>query len=155
MALTFEEKIKALNELAIAWYSTSQADSIHEAIFRGQGYGKFADHCKEEAEEELEEAKKCTARVIALGGKPEYGFIPQEIHYDPKELLERWYKEFTDGGIASMNELVANLGDDAVTRKMVVVFVEGEEEHCAWVAKHLAVIEKLGYDNYLLEMMDI
>lgn len=155
MALTFEEKIKALNELAVAWYSTAQADSIHEAIFRGQGYGKFADHCKEEAEEELEEAKKCTARVIALGGKPEYGFVPQEIHYDPKELLERWYKEFTDGGIASMNELVANLGDDAVTRKMVVEFVEGEEEHCAWVAKHLAVIEKLGYDNYLLEMMDI
>lgn len=155
MALTLEEKIKALNELAVAWYSTSQADSIHEAIFRGQGYGKFADHCKEEAEEELEEAKKCTARVIALGGKPEYGFIPQEIHNDPKELLERWYKEFTDGGIASMNELVANLGDDAVTRKMVVEFVEGEEEHCAWVAKHLAVIEKLGYDNYLLEMMDI
>lgn len=155
MALTLEEKIKALNELAVAWYSTSQADSIHEAIFRGQGYGKFADHCKEEAEEELEEAKKCTARVIALGGKPEYGFIPQEIHNDPKALLDQWYKEFTEGGIASMNELVANLGDDAVTRKMVVEFVEGEEEHCAWVAKHLAVIEKLGYDNYLLEMMDI
>ena len=98
--MTFEEKIKALNELAMAWYSTSQADSIHEAVFRGQGYGKFADHCKEEAEEELEEAKKCTARVIALGGKPEYGFFPQEIHNDPKELLERWYKEFTEGGIA-------------------------------------------------------
>ena len=29
------------------------------------------------------------------------------------------------------------------------------EEHCAWVAKHLAIIEKLGYENYLLEMMDI
>ena len=52
--MTFDEKIKALNDLAIAWYSTSQADTIHEAIFRGQGYGKFADHCKEEAEEELE-----------------------------------------------------------------------------------------------------
>ena len=153
--MTFDEKIKALNDLAIAWYSTSQADSIHEAIFRGQGYGKFADHCKEEAEEELEEAKKCTARVIALGGKPEYGFIPQEIHNDPKELLERWYKEFTEGGISSMNKLVADLSDDAITRKMVEEFVAGEEEHCAWVAKHLAIIEKLGYDNYLLEMMDI
>ncbi|MBQ6343471.1 MAG: hypothetical protein IJI41_10130 [Anaerolineaceae bacterium] len=110
---------------------------------------------KEEAEEELEEAKKCTARIIALGGKPEFGFIPQAIHYDPKELLEQWYKEFTEGGIASMNELVCGLGDDAVTRKMVEEFVEGEEEHCAWVAKHLAIIDKLGYDNYLLEMMDI
>ena len=46
--MTFDEKIKALNDLAVAWYSTSQADSIHEAIFRGQGYGKFADHCKED-----------------------------------------------------------------------------------------------------------
>ena len=153
--MTFNEKIKALNDLAIAWYSTSQADSIHEAIFRGQGYGKFADHCKEEAEEELDEAKKCTARIIALGGKPEYGFIEQEIHYDPKELLQRWYKEFTEGGIASMNKLVSDLSDDAITRKMVEEFVEGEEEHCAWVAKHLAIIDKLGYDNYLLEMMDI
>lgn len=153
--MTLEEKVKALNDLAVAWYSTSQADSIHEAIFRGQGFGKFADHCKEEAEEELEEAKKCTARIIALGGKPEFGFIPQEIHYDPKELLERWYKEFTEGGIASMNQLACGLADDAITRKMVEEFVAGEEEHCAWVAKHLAIIEKLGYDNYLLEMMDI
>lgn len=153
--MTNDEKIKALNDLAIAWYSTSQADSIHEAIFRGQGFGKFADHCKEEAEEELEEAKKCTARIIALGGKPEFGFVPQTIHYDPKELLEQWYKEFTEGGIASMNELACGLADDAITRKMVEEFVEGEEEHCAWVAKHLAIIEKLGYENYLLEMMDI
>jgi len=42
--MTFEEKIKALNDLAIAWYSTSQAAPIHEAISRGQGYGNFADH---------------------------------------------------------------------------------------------------------------
>lgn len=153
--MTFDEKIKALNDLAQAWYSTSQADSIHEAIFRGMGYGKFADHCKEEAEEELEEAKKCTARIIALGGKPEFGFVPQEIHNDPKELLCRWYKEFTEGGIESMNKLACALQDDAVTRKMVEEFVAGEEEHCSWVAKHLAIIEKLGYDNYLLEMMDI
>lgn len=154
--MTFDEKIKALNELAIDWYSTSQADAIHESIFRGMGLGKFADHCKEEAEEELAEAKRCTARVVELGGKPEYGFIPQEIHKDPKELLEKWYKEFTElGGIESMNKLAAGLTDDAVTRKMVEEFIAGEEEHCGWVAKHLAIIEKLGYDNYLLEMMDI
>lgn len=153
--MTFDEKIKALNNLAITWYSTSQADTIHEAIFRGQGYGKFADRCKEEAEEELEEAKKCTERVVALGGKPEYGFIPQEIHNDPKELLERWHKVFAEGGTESLNQLARSLADDAVTRKMVEEFVAGEEEHATWVAKHLSIIEKLGYDNYLLEMMDI
>lgn len=153
--MTFDEKIKALNDLAIAWYSTSQADTIHEAFFRGQGLGKSADRCKEEAEEELEEAKKCTERVVAPGGKPEYGFLPQEIHNDPKELLERWHREFTEGGIESMNQLACSLADDAVTRKLVEGFVAGEEEHAAWVAKHFSIIEKPGYDNYLLEMMDI
>lgn len=54
-----------------------------------------------------------------------------------------------------MNKLASDLFDDAITRKMVEEFIEGEEEHCAWVAKHLAIIEKLGYENYLLEMMDI
>ena len=53
------------------------------------------------------------------------------------------------------HKLAADLCDDAITRKMVEEFVEGEESHCGWVAKHLAIIEKLGYDNYLLEMMDI
>ncbi|MBQ1549709.1 MAG: Bfr protein [Clostridia bacterium] len=154
--MTFEEKINALNGLAKAWYSTSQAGSIHEEIFRAQGLGKFADLCKEEAEEELEEAKKCTARVVALGGKPEYGFDPQEIHDDPKALLDQWYKEFTElGGLQEVNDLAKALDDDVVTRKMVEEFAEGEAEHYAWVSKHLAIIEKLGYENYLLEMMDI
>ena len=53
------------------------------------------------------------------------------------------------------DQLASELTDDAITRKMVEEFIEGEEEHCAWVAKHLSIIEKLGYENYLLEMMDI
>ena len=68
--MTFDEKIKMLNDYAIAWYSSSQADYIHEAIFRGQGFGKFADLCKEEAEEELEEARKCTERVSRESASP-------------------------------------------------------------------------------------
>lgn len=54
--MTFDEKIKMLNDYAITWYSSSQADYIHEATFRAQGFGKFADRCKEEGDEELEEA---------------------------------------------------------------------------------------------------
>ncbi|MBQ7745557.1 MAG: hypothetical protein IJT85_08310, partial [Ruminococcus sp.] len=77
--MTLEEKIKMLNDYAMAWYSSSQADYIHEATFRAQGFGKFADLCKEEAEEELEEARKCTERVVALGGKPVFGCIEQPI----------------------------------------------------------------------------
>lgn len=152
--MTFEEKISALNTMAKAWYSTSQADALHEAIFRAQGLGKFADHCKEESEEELEEAKKCSARIAMLGGKPEFGFMEQPVFDDPKALLEDWAKA-TEEGIVDLNKLAASITGDSVTRRLIEEFVEGEEDHCKWVHQHLALIEKIGYENYLIEMMDI
>lgn len=152
--MNLEEKVKVLNNFAKDWYSTSQADRIHAAIFRKQGLVKLADKCMEEAKEELEEAEKCTARVVALGGKPEYGFNPQEIHDDAKDLLQRWSNEFIEG-IPAMNKVANSFDDDYVTREMFNEFIKGEEEHCAWVNKHLEFIKKVGYENYLIEMSEI
>lgn len=152
--MNFEEKIKMLNEYAKDWYSTSQADRIHATIFRNQGLSKLADKCMEEAVEELEEAEKCTARVVALGGKPEYGFVEQTIHNDPKDLLEQWAEEFKMG-IPEMNKIANSITDDYVTKEMINEFIKGEEEHCTWVNKHLEFIKKVGYENYLIEMSEI
>lgn len=152
--MTLEEKIKKLNDYAIAWYSTSQADYIHEAIFRAQGFGKFADLCKGEAEEELEEARKCTQRVVALGGKPVFGCEEQPTFCEIKDLLNDWNREFKEqNALEELEKTVAALTDDSITRKLVESFVECESEHRAWVAKHLSIIEKIGYENYLIEQM--
>lgn len=102
--MTNEEKITMLNTYAKAWYSSSQADYIHEAIFRAQGFGKFADRCKEEGDEELE-------------------------------------------------KIASELADDSITRKLVESFVECESEHREWVAKHLGIIDRIGYENYLIDQL--
>lgn len=152
--MTFEEKIKMLNDYAIAWYSSSQADSIHEAIFRAQGFGKFADRCKEEAEEELEEAKNCTKRVVELGGMPVFGCIEQPIFCEVLDLLKDWDNGFKEQkGVEELEKIAASLTDDSITRKLVESFVECESEHRAWVAKHLGIIAKIGYENYLIEQL--
>ena len=143
-----------LNDYAIAWYSTSQADYIHEAIFRAQGFGKFADLCKEEGDEELEEARKCTERVIALGGKPVFGCCEQPVFCEIKDLLKSWDDEFRDQqAVEELEKIAASLADDSITRKLVESFVECESEHKTWVAKHLGLIERIGYDNYLIEQL--
>ena len=152
--MTLDEKIKMLNDYAIAWYSSSQADYIHEATFRGQGFGKFADRCKEEAEEELEEARKCTERVVALGGKPVFGCIEQPTFCEILDLLKDWDNGFKEQkGVEELEKIAASLTDDSITRKLVESFVECESEHRAWVAKHLSIIEKIGYENYLIEQL--
>lgn len=127
--MKLEEKVKKLNYYAQAWYSTSQADIIHAAIFRKQGLVKFAERCMEEAKEELEEAEKCTERIVALGEKPEYGFLPQEIYYDAKDLLKSWSDDFVNG-IPEMNKVANSFDDDYITRDMFNEFIRCEEEHC-------------------------
>ena len=150
--MTFDEKIKMLNDYAVAWYSSSQADYIHEAVFRAQGFGKFADRCKEEGDEELEEARKCTERVVALGGKPVFGCIEQPTFCEIKDLLKDWDDGFKEQkGVEELEKIAASLTDDSITRKLVESFVECEAEHRAWVAQHMGIIEKIGYENYLIE----
>ena len=152
--MTLDGKIKMLNDYAIAWYSSSQADYIHEATFRAQGFGKFADRCKEEGDEELEEARKCTERVVALGGKPVIGYTEQPIFSEIKDLLKDWddgFKEYK--GVEELEKIAASLTDDSITRKLVESFVECEAEHRAWVAQHMGIIEKIGYENYLIEQL--
>ncbi len=152
--MTFDEKIKMLNDYAIAWYSSSQADYIHEATFRAQGFGKFADRCKEEGDEELEEARKCTERVVALGGKPVFGCIEQPTFCEIKDLLKDWDDGFREQkGVEELEKIAASLTDDSMTRKLVESFVECEAEHRTWVAQHLGIIEKIGYENYLIEQL--
>lgn len=152
--MTFEEKIKMLNDYAVAWYSSSQADYIHEATFRAQGFDKFADRCKEEGDEELEEARKCTERVVALGGQPVFGCIEQPIFCEIKDLLKDWDDGFKEqNGVEELEKIAASLTDDSITRKLVESFVECEAEHRAWVAQHMGIIERIGYENYLIEQL--
>lgn len=152
--MNFDEKIKMLNDYAMAWYSSSQADYIHEATFRAQGFGKFADRCKEEAEEELEEARTCTERVVALGGQPVFGCIEQPVFCEIKDLLKDWDDGFKEQkGVEELERIAASLTDDSITRKLVESFVECEAEHRAWVAQHMGIIEKIGYENYLIEQL--
>ena len=152
--MTFDEKIKMLNDYAVAWYSSSQADYIHEAVFRAQGFGKFADRYKEEGDEELEEARKCTERVVALGGKPVFGCIEQPTFCEIKDLLKDWDDGFKEQkGVEELEKIAASLTDDSITRKLVESFVECEAEHRAWVAQHMGIIEKIGYENYLIEQL--
>ena len=67
-----------------------------------------------------------------------------------KDLLKDWddgFKEFK--GVERMENEIANLADDSITRKLLEGFIECEAEHRAWVAQHMGIIKRIGYENYL------
>ena len=149
-----EKRYERLQHYAHSWFSTAQQNSVCAAIFRKKGYGKLAALWEEESAEEFEEAKKINARLLDLGFTPAFGYVELKVFEDPKEFLENFAKN-APAAIADLNQLSSEFEDDFVTRKMVEGFIEGETEHVMWVKKHLAVIEAIGYENYLIEQIEL
>ena len=149
-----EKRYERLQNYAHLWFSTAQQDAVCAAIFKKKGYGKLATLWEEESTEEFDEAKKINARLLDLGFIPTFGCTELKIFEDPKTHLEDFAKN-APAAIADLNQLSGEFEDDFVTRKMVEDFVEGETEHLMWVQKHLAVIEAIGYENYLIEQVEL
>jgi bacterioferritin (cytochrome b1) len=52
-----------------------------------------------------------------------------------------------------LSELAAAFSDDYPTQKLIQKWIDGEVEHMAWEKQYLNYIDKLGYENFLIEMM--
>lgn len=52
-----------------------------------------------------------------------------------------------------MSKLAAASGDDYVTQKLIYKWIDGEKEHMDWERQYLNYIDKVGYENFLIEMM--
>ena len=105
-----------------------------------------------ESDEEWEEAKKVNARLIELGETPCVKLQEYPIITDIKEMLEYDCKEAAEA-LPTMSKALALFDDDYVTRHMIEEFILDEQDHFNWVKGHLCLIEQIGMENYLIEML--
>ena len=145
-------KIDFLKELAEGWFANSQQHSIHAQLLRAGGMNKLADKIMAESEEEWEEAKKVNARLIELGVIPEVAIKEYPVITDVKEMLEYDFKDAAEA-LPMMSKALALFDDDYVTRHMVEEFIIDEQDHYNWVKGHIALIEQIGMENYIIEML--
>ena len=130
-------KIELLKAFAKGWFGNSQQHSIHAQLLKARGLNKLGDKIMAESDEEWEEAKKVNARLIELGETPVVEIEP----YDAAEALPM------------MSKSLAMFDDDYVTRHMIEEFILDEQEHYNWVKGHLCLIEQIGMENYIIEML--
>ena len=120
-----------------------------------QGWNKLADKWKAEAEEEWDEAEEVLNRLVELGCKPEdlqeaMKTIEFPFYDDPKQQIESDYQA---DAVKELSELAEAFNDDYPTKKLILKWIDGEKEHMAWEAQYLRLIDRLGYDNFLMAMM--
>ena len=145
-------KIEFLKELAKGWFGNSQQHSIHAQLLKARGLNKLADKIMAESDEEWDEAKMVNARLIELGETPCVELEAYPVIPDIKEMLEYDCKDAAEG-LPMMSKALALFDDDYVTRHMIEGFILEEQNHYNWVKGHLCLIEQIGMENYLIEML--
>ena len=145
-------KIEFLKVQSKGWLGNSQQHSIHAQLLKARGLNKLADKIMAESDEEWEEAKKVNARLIELGETPAVELEAYPVITDIKEMLEYDLKEATEA-LPAMSKALAMCDDDYVTRHMIEEFILDEQDHYNWVKGHLCLIEQIGMENYLIEML--
>ncbi|MBO4302614.1 hypothetical protein J5839_04665 [Methanosarcinaceae archaeon] len=146
------DKIEFLKEMAKGWFGNSQQHSIHAQLLKQRGLNKLADMIMAESDEEWEEAKKVNARLIELGEMPCVEIQTYPVITDIKEMLEYDCKE-AEEALPMMSKALSMFDDDYVTRHMFEEFIIDEQDHFRWVKGHLCLIEQIGMDNYIIEML--
>lgn len=147
-------KVELLKEFAKGWFGNSQQHSIHAQILKQRGFGKVGDKIMAESEEEWNEAKEVNARLIELGETPVVAIQEYPVITDIKEMLEYDCKDSAEA-LPMMSKSLALFEDDYVTRNMIQKFIVDEQDHFNWVRQHLNIINEIGYENYLIEQLDI
>ena len=145
-------KIEFLQTLSKGWFGSSQQHSIHAQLLKVRGLNKLADKLMEESDEEWEEAKKVNARLIELGETPAVEIQDYPVIKDIKEMLEFDYKEASEG-LPMMSKALSLFDDDYVTKHMIEEFILEEQDHLNWLKGHLYLIEQIGMENYMIEML--
>ena len=153
--MTKEEALKKFAYLGAVWFGNSKQHFAFSAYNRLNGWNKLADKWKDEAEEEWDEAEEVLNRLVELGCKPaDLQETMKTIEFpfcdDPKQQIEG---DFQPEAIKELSELAEAFNDDYVTKKLILKWIDGEQEHMAWEAQYLKLIERLGYDNFLIAMM--
>jgi bacterioferritin len=132
-----EVVLKLLNEALATEIVCVLRYKRHYSMAKGLQAEPAAQEFQEHAAEEQQHADRIAARIVQLGGEP---------NYSPEGLAGRSHSEYVEGGsliemiredliaeriaIETYNEMIRYLGDDdPVTREMMIGILANEEEH--------------------------
>lgn len=128
---------------------------IQAKMNKNWGFTKLAKKHYEESIGEMKHAEKIIDRILFLEGVPEiarYDVI--RAGADVKDQFEVDLA-LESNGVKTYNGLVdlcIQLKDHG-TRELIDPILAESEEHCDWLETQLGLIESVGLQNYLTEMM--
>jgi bacterioferritin len=147
--------IKLLNAQLTNELSAINQYFLHARMYRHWGLGKIAKKEYEESIGEMKHADKLVNRILMLGGLPNLQALhklmigestPEMLGCDLK--LESMAQKTVKEGIAA-----CETASDYVSRALFQDILDDTEEHIDWIETQIALIDKVGLQNYLQMQM--
>ena len=129
---------------------------LHAKMLKNWGLKELADHEYEESIDEMKHADKLSERILFLDGLPNFQALGKlRIGENPREVLNADLALELDA-LPLLRDAIKHCEsvNDYVSRKLFADILESEEEHIDWIETQLALIERIGEQNYLAQQLE-
>ena len=150
-----QQVIEYLNRVLTNELTAINQYFLHARMFRNWGLKKLDEYEYQESVDEMKHADKLVNRILFLEGLPNLQQLNKllVVEHVPEALKCDLQLELQ--AIALLREAIAYCEsvNDFVTRELFEDILDGEEEHVDWLETQLALISKVGLQNYLQSQM--
>ena len=126
-------------------------------MLKNWGLKELAEHEYKESIDEMKHADRLTERILFLDGLPNFQALGKLQHRREPEGSAGVRPGAGDGGDAAAarpRSRIAKQVGDYVSRELFTDILESEEEHIDWLETQLALIARIGEQNYLQTKID-
>ena len=148
--------IEALNDVLTAELTAINQYFVHYKMCENWGYQRLASKKREESIGEMKDADEIIERILYFDGVPNMQRMnPVRVGEDPVEqhrldlALETEAIERLNKGVA----LCRNKADNG-SRELLEAILKGEEESADWLEAQLHLVDEVGKERYLAEMIN-
>ena len=129
---------------------------LHAKMLKNWGLKELAEHEYHESIDEMKHADKLAERILFLDGLPNFQALGKlKIGEDPRELLQCDLALELEALPVLKDAIVHCEGvGDFVSRRLFADILDSEEEHIDWIETQLALIARIGEQNYLLSKLE-
>lgn len=151
--MTKEQTIQALQAIVTDLAQQADGHQLQSIIFSNMGLAKLAQHYADHATEERGNVQKMAERILQLGGALKLEAKKEgPIYTDPEEYIKYDHQVSIDG-LAALKQIVDASQDDYVTFDILEVYYVDEEGDLYWQEKELDLIELIGKQNWIYNLM--
>ena len=129
---------------------------LHAKMLKNWGLKELAEHEYHESIDEMKHADKLADRILFLDGLPNFQALGKlKVGENPHELLQCDLALELEA-LPLLRDAIAHCESvgDYTSRGLFAEILDSEEEHIDWIETQLALIERIGLQNYLAQQLD-